>query len=372
MSQKKKVIIVGGGLAGLISANYLASAGVNVTLIEKKAYPFHRVCGEYISNETIPFLRKNNLFPEEFNPPSISRFQLTSVNGKSAFMKLDLGGFGISRFTYDNFLYQKAKEKGVEFILNTEVERIGLKDNQFVVQDATKTWLSDIVIGAFGKRSRLDIKLNRKNYQARSPYLAVKYHVKTDQPGDLISLHNFKNGYCGISQVENQTFTICYLSHRSNLKEQGTIQSMEEKVLFKNPFIKSLFKNSQFLYLKPEVINEISFATKTPVDQHVLMCGDSAGMITPLCGNGMALAIHSGKIASELIIDFFNGKLSRLQLEQNYTSKWENHFARRLWIGRKVQMLFGAEWTSNLAVNLIKNSNYTATLIMKGTHGNPF
>ncbi len=97
----KKAIIAGGGLAGLVTANILGRAGIACTVIEKNEYPFHRVCGEYISNETVPFLKSLGLYPDEFSPPQISRFQLTSVNGKSAFLPLGLGGFGISRFSFD-------------------------------------------------------------------------------------------------------------------------------------------------------------------------------------------------------------------------------------------------------------------------------
>lgn len=365
-------MIVGGGLAGLIAANYLANFGVAVSVIEKKSYPFHRVCGEYISNETIPFLRKLDLYPEEFNPPIIKKLQLTSVNGKSAWIDLDLGGFGISRYTLDNFLYQKAKAKGVEFFLNTEIEQITFSENQFVLKSSSREWNAFAVIGSFGKRSKMDLTMRRDYMKARSPYLAVKYHVRTDHPTDLIALHNFKDGYCGISQIEDKKYTVCYLSHRKNLKEWGSIERMEKEVLFENPFLKSIFQNSEFLYSRPETINEISFATKSPVENHVLMAGDAAGMITPLCGNGMALAIHAGKIASEFVLQFLKGEITRQQLEKRYAQEWNQLFATRLWIGRKVQFLFGAEWTSNLAVNLIRQSKPIANLIIRNTHGKPF
>jgi flavin-dependent dehydrogenase len=214
--------------------------------------------------------------------------------------------------------------------------------------------------------------MKREFIQKRSPYAGVKYHIRTDQPSDLISLHNFKDGYCGISQVEDQKFTLCYLTHRDNLKKHGNIKSMEEAVLYKNPFLKSLFLNSEFLYEKPEVINEISFATKRPVENHVLMAGDAAGMITPLCGNGMALAIHAAKVVSELVVKFFSKEISREQLEKTYQEKWSALFARRLWAGRQIQQLFGAEWTSNLAVNLMRNVKPVAGFLIRQTHGEPF
>ena len=143
-------------------------------------------------------------------------------------------------------------------------------------------------------------------------------------------------------------------------------------MLYKNPFLKSIFKNSEFLYDRPEVINEISFATKAPVEDHVLMAGDAAGMITPLCGNGMAIAIHSAKVLSELVMDYSNGKLTQVELEKIYSKKWNSLFARRLWIGRQVQRLFGGEWSSNLAVNLMRKSKPIAELIIRNTHGEFF
>jgi flavin-dependent dehydrogenase len=147
---------------------------------------------------------------------------------------------------------------------------------------------------------------------------------------------------------------------------------MEKAVLYKNPFLKSIFQNSEFLYAKPEVINEISFAQKTPVTNHILMTGDSAGMITPLCGNGMAMAIHSAKIATELTFEFCSGHINRTELETEYTQKWNTLFANRLWAGRQIQKLFGAEWTSNLAVSLVRHVKPVAGWLVKQTHGDPF
>jgi menaquinone-9 beta-reductase len=368
----KNVIIIGGGLSGLIAAHCLIRKNISVTVLEKKEYPFHRVCGEYISNETIPFLKLLDLFPSQFNPPSIHQLQLTSVNGREAILELDLGGFGISRYTFDHFLYEEAKEQGVQFYLNTEAESVSYNNDQFEVKSLQKILKADLVIGSFGKRSKMDVSLTRNFIQKRSPYVGVKYHIRTQHPDNRIALHNFKDGYCGISNIEDGKSTLCYLTHRNNVKQFGNIKTMEEEVLYKNPFLKSIFTNSEFLYEKPEVINEISFETKAPVENHVLMSGDAAGMITPLCGNGMAMAIHSAKMVSELAVEFCNGIISREELERQYAKKWNSLFANRLWAGRQIQNLFGSEWTSNLAVNLARYSKPVATFLVKKTHGVPF
>jgi flavin-dependent dehydrogenase len=346
------VAVIGGGLAGLISAILLARKGRSAVLFERKQYPFHRVCGEYISNETVPFLRSHGLYPDEFVPEQIRKLQLTSVGGKSAELSLDLGGFGISRFAFDNFLYRKAVESGVKVECNTTVESIDLN-------------AGSVVIGAFGKRSKLDRNFNKR----RSPYVGVKYHIRIDHPNGLIALHNFKDGYCGISNVENGITNLCYLTHRRNMREHGNVRRMEEEVLFRNPFLRSIFERAQFLFDKPEVINEISFDMKAPVDDHVLMAGDAAGMITPLCGNGMAMAIHAGKIVSEWVEKFLKGEVDRFGMEQGYEEEWTRKFARRLWTGRQVQKLFGSEAASNLAVKIAPT---IGGFLVKQTHGDPF
>lgn len=83
------VAILGGGLAGLTNAYLLAKAGYKVILFEKGSYPQHKVCGEYISNEVLPFLKKHDLYPKNFRPSQINKFQLTTEVGKSLDLALD-------------------------------------------------------------------------------------------------------------------------------------------------------------------------------------------------------------------------------------------------------------------------------------------
>lgn len=370
----KDIIIVGGGLAGLISAIQLAEAKRSVLVIEKKAYPFHRVCGEYVSNEVVPFLRSIGAYPESLRPTAIRRLLLTSASGRSETMPLDLGGFGVSRYAMDEFLYQRAQRAGAEFLLETQVQGVTFRDNHFTVTlPQNQQYSARLVVGAYGKRSRLDKTLNRSFIQQRSAYIGVKYHLKTDFPDDLIALHNFEGGYCGISRVEEDRCNLCYLGSRASLRQHGSIEAMEKRVLWRNPHLKAIFQQGEFLFDRPEVINEVSFAPKQPVEQHMLMVGDTAGLITPLCGNGMALAIHSAKILAELIVEHYHPeKFDRLALERAYAQAWRRHFATRLRVGRQVQRLFGSRWMSEAGIQLMKTLPGVAAQLMRRTHGRVF
>jgi flavin-dependent dehydrogenase len=371
LDSKYQVIVVGGGLAGLISSILLKRAGLSVLLIEKKQYPFNRVCGEYISNEVRPFLEREGLYPNHLKTSSLERFELSDIQGNTASIDLPLGGFGVSRYQLDNFLYEKALLEGVSVKTKTEVAEINFYDDLFEVAiKGGESLHAEFVIGAFGKRSKLDKALDRSFIKKSSPFIGVKYHAYLDFPADQIGLYNFDGGYCGISQVEGGLVNICYLSKRDNLKKYGNIKSMEEEVLYKNPLLKQYFEQSTWLREKPEVINEISFEKKEAVKDHILMAGDTAGLITPLCGNGMAMAIHAGKIAADCISQFYDGKLkTRKAVEYRYKKEWSRNFDRRLFIGRSTQNLFGNQSRSNLAIRLIRSFPAIAKKLIKQTHG---
>ncbi|XVJ67920.1 MAG: NAD(P)/FAD-dependent oxidoreductase [Lacibacter sp.] len=371
------IAIIGGGLAGLALSIQASKAGYKTVLFEKEQYPFHRVCGEYISLESWDFLERLGLPLSQMKLPIIKTLQVTAPNGKLFETKLPLGGFGISRYTLDYELAKLAKAAGVTVLENTKVNDVYFNDKDFNIQSAIKNLTSEIACGSFGKRSNLDVKWNR-NFVQQKPnklnnYIGVKYHIKTQHPADVIALHNFENGYCGISQIEDGKFCLCYLTTAENLKQHGnSIEQMEREVLFKNPHLKQIFTHADFLYQAPVTISQISFDKKSQVQNHVLMLGDAAGMITPLCGNGMSMALHGSKIAFECIQAFLQNKISRTEMEQRYQQVWQQLFAHRLRTGRLIQGFFGKKWVTNLFVQSFQSFPFLAAPLIKQTHGKPF
>lgn len=381
-NEQYNIAIVGGGLAGLALSIQSAKAGYKTVLFEKEQYPFHRVCGEYISLESWDFLERLGLPLSQMQLPVIKTLQVTAPNGKLFETKLPLGGFGISRYSLDHELAKLAKEAGVTVLENMKVNDVMFDNNLFILSGAGSSpfgggWEGAVLAGSFGKRSNLDVKWNR-NFVQQKPnklnnYIGVKYHIKTQHPADVIALHNFENGYCGISQIEDEKFCLCYLTTAENIKQHGnSIEQMEREVLFKNPHLKQLFTHAEFLYEAPVTISQISFDKKSQVQNHVLMLGDAAGMITPLCGNGMSMALHGSKMAFEQINAFLQNKISRAEMEQRYQKAWQKQFANRLRTGRLIQGFFGKSWVTNLFVQSFQSFPFLAAPLIKQTHGKPF
>lgn len=366
------VIIIGGGLAGLCNAIHLAKFGKKVLLIEKNKYPKHKVCGEYISNEVLPYLDFLGINPFDFGAVKIKNFQLSTTKSKLISAKLPLGGFGISRHQLDFILLEKAQENGVK-ILQDSVVNIAFSEDIFSIETKeNQNFTSKVAIGAFGKRSLLDVKMERAFVQKKAPYLGVKIHVKGDFPEDFVALHNFKGGYCGVSKVENNAINLCYITNFSSFKKYKNIEDFQEEVVFKNKFLKEIFQNSEAIFENPLTISQVSFETKKPVENHVLMCGDSAGMIHPLCGNGMSMAIQSAQIASKLILNYLNDSLSsRRELEKQYIRQWNKKFRLRLKAGHFIAMLFRNDRIAAVLLQALKKIPFLLPIIISQTHGKP-
>lgn len=366
------IVIIGGGLAGMSAAIHLRMHDIHVLIIEKNDYPKHKVCGEYISNEVLPYLDYLGVDVFKLGAKRITKFELSSSKNKLVTSDLPMGGFGISRFCLDEALFLKAKANGVEIMQDSVIDVQFSNDSFHIETKVNQSIKSKIVIGAYGKRASLDVKLDREFIKNKSPYLAVKTHVKGNFPEDVVALHNFEGGYCGVSKVENDRINLCYITDFEAFKKFKDIQEFQEKVVYKNKFLKSIFETSTPVFESPLTISQISFDNKSPVKNHIIMCGDSAGMIHPLCGNGMSMAIRSSQIASELIIEYLHKKIaSRELLEKTYTKTWNNTFASRLKAGHFVANVFRNNRMANLSIQVLKTMPFLIPAIIKRTHGKP-
>ncbi len=380
LSKKDKIYdiaVIGGGLAGLTLAIQAANAGYKTILFEKESYPFHKVCGEYISMESYQFLLQCGVPLQEWDLPMISKLQISDCEGKRYEFQLALGGFGISRFKLDHSLATIAKQKQVEVYEETKVEDVLFQNDLFTIHTKKGNYTAKLVAGSFGKRSNLDIKWRRrfslKSKNNLNNYIGVKYHIKYDIDMDLIALHNFQNGYCGISKIEDDTCCICYLTTADQLSYAGNkIEKLEATILSKNQILSEIFSKANFLYDKPLTIAQISFDQKKQVENHVLMVGDAAGLVTPLCGNGMSMAMHASSLAFQQMRLFLEGSITREQMEKQYRKSWKRQFSKRLAIGRIVQSFFGNPLVTRIFLSTMSKTPKLANWLIRQTHGSSF
>ncbi|WP_316820713.1 NAD(P)/FAD-dependent oxidoreductase [Pedobacter gandavensis] len=374
MKTQVEILIIGAGLSGLTAALHFLKSGFPVTLVEKNTYPHHKVCGEYLSNEVIPYLEWLDVDLSVLSPVAIHRFNFSTEDGQLLEVPLPLGGMGISRFSLDHFLFQQAKDKGCQMIQDTVIALDFREDqNLFEVKLASQQLIkANIVIGAYGKRDALDQKLSRSFIQKKSPWLAVKAHYEGSFPDELVAIHNFEGGYCGVSKVENNQINICYLVDYTSFKKYKSIPEHRMKVLYQNPHLRQVFEQFKPLFDQPVTIGQISFEKKSLVENHLLMIGDTAGLIHPFCGNGMAIAMHSAKLCASCVIDYLTqDSPSRIELERKYRKVWNQNFLKRMSAGKIMAGILRKKQLRNKFMRILIKYPFLLSMMIKQTHGKP-
>lgn len=348
----------------------LAKKGLAIVLFEKNQYPHHKVCGEYLSREVAPYFEQLGIPFHELAPATISRLLFTTPCGAAIETDLPLGGFGISRFALDHLLYRKALELGVE-VIHEIVTDIQYRGGDFKITADAKVYIGSYVLAAYGKRSGLDKQLKRPFFRKPASWLAVKAHYHHPFfPADLVALHNFRGGYCGLSRTESGAVNVCYLATYKSFKPYKDPAVFEKEVLQKNPYLREFFSESTSLFEQPLSIAQVSFDTKARVENHILFLGDAAGLIHPLCGNGMAMAIHSAKLVAELIFKHPRpSAAARIQLERDYSRRWDQNFKRRMQTGKLLQRILLNQKFAQLSQRLVSRVPFILPQIIKRTHG---
>jgi flavin-dependent dehydrogenase len=355
----------------------LANVGAKVILFEKETYPFHRVCGEYISLESWNFLESLGVQLNSMKLPMINTLELSSPSGRLLRQRLPLGGFGISRYTLDYQLAELAMAAGVRLMQGTKVTDINFASEKFAITCDATVYNATVAAACFGKRSNLDIKWKRNfitNTENRlNNFIGIKYHVTGDYPLEKIMLHCFDQGYCGLVAIDNDQYNLCYLTTAANLKKcDGNIERMEAEILSKNSALKEIFTTAKKLDGSRVTISQVSFDKKSCIEDHVLMLGDAAGMIAPLCGNGMSIALHSSKLAFVAIKDFLDGTTHRMQMESNYSNAWNKQFSSRLKTGRMFQQLTSSAPKTELLLKIAGMFPAIFKRFIAKTHGKNF
>lgn len=330
------VAIVGGGIAGLSMAIECSRAGLKTIVFEKDDYPKHKVCGEYISNESRGYLIELGVSLDQLNLPNINKFKLTTQYGNESNCGLNPGGFGLSRFMLDKLLAESAITSGAIIKTKTKVINInGDFDHGFQINThQNETIEARIVIGAWGRSNALN---KAKKLKEKDAWIGVKYHLANGPDSDSIEIHAFNNGYCGISQIEEGKYCLCYLAKASGLKAaQGNISEFERVVLSENPFLAHRL-NAKRLE-GPITTSQFYFGVNQRLSGQTLL-GDASGFIPPLTGNGMSLALRSTKMTYSSVIDLLQNKISFREFEQKASMYQKGYLKRRVSQGILLQDL---------------------------------
>jgi menaquinone-9 beta-reductase len=364
-----QVGIIGGGLAGLSLAILLAKQKISVVLFEKGDFPAHKVCGEYLSKESLDFLNRIGIDLFKIDLPQIEKLVISSPNNTQINTSLPLGAIGISRFQLDEMLYRQALKCGVAVWTKTKVFKIETGAIPKVHSSAGVVNVQQI-ISASGKLNLLG--LSHKN-PTLDNYVGVKYHISLDAPKDTIFLFPFTDGYAGMSAIEDHKFCLCYLTKASSLMAQnGKIDQLEEQVLQQNIALRNVLNTATHFWEKPITISNVYFGKKCLFHDGVFFLGDAAGSIPPLAGNGMSMALRSAHLLAPIIDQVLQQQITLQNGGKAYEKLWDANFNARIKSGLRLQKLMSSTVRANLGVSALKKLPFIHNYLIKSTHGIPF
>jgi len=346
------VVVVGAGPAGSTAAKILAEHHVNVLLLDASTFPREKPCGGGLPTRV--WKRYSYVQPLL---DSISFGSHTYSSSLQYVLKIDrnepLLGMVI-RKEFDQRLVDIAVKQGVTFHEGTPVVDVRVNPSKVeVILENGDLIEARAVLGCDGMRSVVAEKtgLSEKNQppciclvqeqpltktqmeKHFSKKRVVHLFIKTQDIagyGWVFPKNNLVN--IGIGEFSS---ALDPTKPKKNLKEsyEHFIEILKHRNLLPQDFPMENLKGG----LLP------IFPLKKTYAERVLLCGDAAGFINPITGEGIYYAMRSGELAADVLRKGLQAKDLSAQFLSCYQSQWKQEF------GKDLQLLgrFNKQWGKN-------------------------
>jgi flavin-dependent dehydrogenase len=318
------IAIIGGGPAGTSAAITAARRGARVLLLERSRLPRHKVCGEFVSAESLALLHALlNGTPGARLPADAPRMHSARIflDGAVVQAPLPAPAASIERYSLDLALWRAAEHAGTDARMQTAVEKIARENHLFRLHTTGGEFGVRCVVDATGRWSNLRPTAMPANYG-----VGVKAHFETGvaEP-DTVDLYFWSGGYCGVSRVNANEVNVCALIDSSALRPGG--QPPLEHILDSHPDLRH-----RRLHWKQRtdvvITSPLLFGGVVPESDGVVRAGDAAGFLDPFAGDGISLALRSGTLAAECLRRVWQDGGAVEMAAREYATAYSRQFAR--------------------------------------------
>ena len=290
-------VVIGGGVAGSTAAYHLARLGYKVALLEKTQGPHHKVCGEFLSFESIEYLKEMGIYLGD-DTPVIKYFQLFSPRSNTGFT-FPFPGRGVSRYKLDEELLDNAKEAGADIFRGACMRNYHEEDDGlFRIETGTHDFYARHLFIATGKH---DHSKEYKRQGKDHSYLGFKTHLHFEslcnELQETTILFSFPGGYGGICPVENGTMNFCFVIDKKMYKSLNfNFDSAIAYLRRSNSKLDSILQQVHLMDRVCAVGNiPYGFLRRQSSIGNVHFLGDQRMVIPSFTGDGMAIALSTAK-----------------------------------------------------------------------------
>ena len=315
--QAYDVAIAGGGPAGTSAAIHLAERGLTVLLAEQKKFPRAKLCGEFISPECINHFERLGVADSISAAKGASLIETSfysrrgnKVTVPTHWFGSERAAIGLSRAEMDRLLLERAEQVGVTVLQEAHVVDPILQGRRVSgmrvrVNDQIKECRASITIDATGRTRALARKVSDRNDRQRARFVAFKVHLQHAEvaPG-VCEIYFYPGGYGGLSNIEGGLSNLCFISAARDVRRYGSDpEQVLKATVLRNSRAAFALAKAQFAKPWLSVALESFGRHKLVPAEGLLLIGDAAAFIDPFTGSGMLMALESGAIAAQTIID---------------------------------------------------------------------
>jgi flavin-dependent dehydrogenase len=352
------LIVAGAGPAGSACAITAAQAGARVLLLEKDRFPRHKVCGEFVSPESLGLLQRL-LGGTQFNTRPEINSSRVFVDKKTVSLPVAPAARSIPRFELDALLFQATQSAGVQAEEGITIREVLRQNDVFSVVTANNTFTAKAVVNATGRWSQL----TQYEVNAKERWIGLKAHFAEEAPPQSVDLYFFSGGYCGVQPVAANAV------NAAAMVRADAARSLEE-VFARHPELWRRSRDWQPLF--PTITTSPLYFRKPETESRgMMLAGDAAGFIDPFAGDGISLALHSGTVAAETLVPFFEAKCSLNQAHQQYGESYQKRFAPAFRNAARLRFALSAPaWLRSGLIGLA-GLRSVAGLVVRGTRARP-
>jgi geranylgeranyl reductase family protein len=372
-------IIIGGGPAGSAAAISLAQQGARALVLEEKRMPRAKLCGEFITPEGFPTLERLGVMERMMacGAQKLKRLSLVAVSGKvvhtpiAEMSEVADWAMSLSRARFDQVLFERAMESGADcregFAVKQCVEENGTRvvEGLSLAEGKAVRYSAPLIIDASGRNSRLMVGRKERIAGERGSRLyGLKAHLEgVTGISDQVELYFFPQGYGGLSRVEDDLVNLCFIANeRTFSKAGGDPVRIVEQTIKQNPLARERLARAEVVD-KWHTVGPLAFGHRRLTRNGVIAVGDASGMIDPFTGTGIQIALRTGELAAQAIIETasFDDALTR------YGADYEREFGRRMKVAGWLRSVALTPAIANVSARILALSPPLARRVLRAT-----